>query len=122
MLRAEVAEGTELGREAKKYMDEGDLCADEVIINMIKERLRDDDARDGFLLDGSPGNQEQADALGEALDVSAAAHRGPADRGARHEVVRRLAGRRVRQERRRHLPRRIDPPKHEGVATRTAPA
>jgi adenylate kinase len=117
MLRAQVAEGTELGREAKKYMDEGDLVPDEVIINMIKERLSDDDARDGFLLDGFPRNEEQADALGEALDelgrrlTAALLIEVPDD-----EVVRRLAGRRVCVKNGAHIYHvEFDPPKHEGV-------
>jgi adenylate kinase len=117
MLRAQVAEGTELGREAKQYMDEGELVPDEVIINMIKERLGDDDARDGFLLDGFPRNEEQADALGEALDdvgrrlTAALLIDVPDD-----EVVRRLAGRRVCVKNGGHIYHvEFDPPKHEGV-------
>ena len=63
MLREQVAEGTELGREAKSFMDAGELVPDEVIIGMIVERIADGDARDGFLLDGFPRNEQQADAL-----------------------------------------------------------
>ncbi len=67
MLRAQVAEGTELGSEAKRYMDAGELVPDEVIIGMIIDRIGEGDARDGFLLDGFPRNEQQADALDEAL-------------------------------------------------------
>ncbi len=84
MLRAQVSEGTELGREAKRFMDEGDLVPDNVIIGMIKERIGDDDARDGFLLDGFPRNTEQADALDEAAQRP----RTPPDRGAAHRGAR----------------------------------
>ena len=63
MLRAQVADGTELGLQAKQYMDAGELVPDEVIIGMIIDRVGGEDARDGFLLDGFPRNEEQADAL-----------------------------------------------------------
>ena len=84
ILRAQVAEGTELGRKAKLYMDAGELVPDEVIIGMIIERVAEGDARDGFLLDGFPRNVQQADALGRgAQRARAAPHRGAADRSAR---------------------------------------
>jgi adenylate kinase len=67
MLRAQVTDGTELGRKAKEYMDAGELVPDEVIIGMIVDRVGGEDARDGFLLDGFPRNEDQADALSEAL-------------------------------------------------------
>jgi adenylate kinase len=117
MLRAQVAEGTDLGREAKKYMDEGDLVPDDVIIKMITDRITDDDARDGFLLDGFPRNKSQADALNDAvakLDrrlTAALLIEVPDD-----EVVRRLAGRRTCVKNGSHIYHvEFDPPKHEGV-------
>ena len=65
-------------------MDAGELVPDEVIIGMITERIGDGDARDGFLLDGFPRNEQQADALDEALDgLERQLTRGAADRGAR---------------------------------------
>jgi adenylate kinase len=70
IFRANVSEGTELGVTAKKYMDAGDLVPDEVTSAMVRERLKEDDATDGFLLDGYPRTIAQADALGEALDDS----------------------------------------------------
>src|SRR5437870_2470383 len=96
MLRTEVAGGTELGAQARRYMDAGDLVPDEVIIGMIMRRISDEDASDGFLLDGFPRNKEQAQALEEALEardrrLSAALLIDAPDA----EVVRRLAGRRV---------------------------
>ena len=63
MLRAQVAEGTELGVQAQRYMKAGELVPDEVIVGMIIERIGAADARDGFLLDGFPRNEAQADAL-----------------------------------------------------------
>lgn len=69
MLRAEVKAGSDLGNEAKRFMDAGDLVPDEVIIGMITKRVGEDDAREGFLLDGFPRNAEQADALAKALEA-----------------------------------------------------
>jgi adenylate kinase len=117
MLRAQVAEETELGKQAKSYMDAGELVPDDVIINMIISRVRDDDARDGFLLDGFPRNEAQAEALGEALKGLERKLTGvllievPDD-----EVVRRLSGRRVCVKNPSHIYHvDFDPPKHEGV-------
>lgn len=116
MLRAQVAEGTELGREAKGYMDEGDLVPDEVIVGMIQDRLNEDDARDGFLLDGFPRTRGQADSLSQALNeldrrlVAALLIEVSDD-----EVVRRLAGRRVCSKNGHTYHVEFDPPKHEGV-------
>ncbi len=67
MLRAEVKEGTDLGRKAKEFMDRGDLVPDEVIIGMILVCVQGSDCADGFLLDGFPRNPGQAEALDEAL-------------------------------------------------------
>jgi adenylate kinase len=117
ILRAEVAEGSELGRTAKRFMDAGELVPDEVIVEMITRRLGAGDARDGFLLDGFPRNAEQADALAEALEglerrlTAALLIEVPDD-----EVVRRLAGRRVCVKNPNHIYHvEFDPPKHEGV-------
>jgi adenylate kinase len=117
MLRSQVAEGTELGNEAKRYMDAGELVPDEVIIGMITDRLADEDARDGFLLDGFPRNLDQADALEEALRkldrrLTAALLIEVGD----DELVRRLTGRRVCVKNPGHIYHiQSDPPKHEGV-------
>ncbi|MQA78319.1 MAG: adenylate kinase [Streptosporangiales bacterium] len=96
LFRANVSQGTPLGVEAKRYMDTGDLVPDEVTIKMVRERLAEEDARDGFLLDGFPRTVPQAEVLGGMLDEL--------DRGLDvvlelvvddDEVVRRLAGRRT---------------------------
>jgi len=97
IFRANVSGGTELGRQAKEYMDRGDLVPDEVTIAMVRDRLAEDDARDGFLLDGFPRNVPQAETLKKILT---------SDFDARldivlelvvdeDEVVRRLSGRRT---------------------------
>src|SRR5918994_201431 len=67
ILRKAVAEETELGKQAKEYMDRGDLVPDEVIIGVILEEVGSDAAQDGFLLDGFPRTPDQAEALDEAL-------------------------------------------------------
>jgi adenylate kinase len=117
MLRKQVADGTELGREAKGYMDKGELVPDEVIIGMILQRIEEPDAREGFLLDGFPRNESQADALDAALR-----ERGRRLSGvlmievADDEVVRRLTGRRVCVKNPSHIYHvEFDPPKHEDV-------
>jgi adenylate kinase len=94
LLRAAVKEGTELGLEAKKFMDAGDLVPDEVVVGMIRERLSGDGASDRFLLDGFPRTVAQGEALDAMLDELSA----PLDHVLylhvdREELVRRLAGR-----------------------------
>lgn len=63
ILRASIQKGTEMGLQAKKFMDAGDLVPDEVVIGIIKERLAEADCKGGFLLDGFPRTIEQAKAL-----------------------------------------------------------
>jgi adenylate kinase len=114
MLRANVKEGTELGQEAKKYMDAGDLVPDELIVAMVAERLQEDDAQDGFILDGFPRNIEQAKALDKQLSdlgrrVTAALLIDVPD----DEVIRRLSGRRVCVKAGHNYHIEFDPPKHE---------
>src|SRR5256885_15276115 len=67
ILRAAVKEGSELGKEAKQYMDRGDLVPDELICRVIMERIDSPEAADGFILDGFPRNLHQAEAVEEAL-------------------------------------------------------
>jgi adenylate kinase len=117
ILRAEVAAKTDLGREAKRYMDAGDLVPDAVIVEMITQRVGGGEARDGFVLDGFPRNEDQADALARALEglerrLTAALVIDVPDT----EVVRRLAGRRVCVKNPNHIYHvEFDPPKHDGV-------
>lgn len=67
IFRANVSQGTELGVQAKRYMDAGQLVPDEVTINMVRDRLAEPDAADGFLLDGFPRTVPQATALDKLL-------------------------------------------------------
>lgn len=116
ILRAAVADGTELGLKAKGYMDAGALVPDEVIIGVILDRLKESDAQDGFLLDGFPRTVPQAEALADALQavgrgLTAVLLIDVSD----DEVVRRLSGRRVSAKTGRVYHVEFDPPKNEGV-------
>ena len=68
MLREAVAAGTPLGRQAKAAMDAGQLVGDEIVLAIIQERINRADARNGFILDGFPRNQPQAEALDQLLN------------------------------------------------------
>ncbi|RLI88670.1 MAG: adenylate kinase [Archaeoglobales archaeon] len=68
MLREAVAKGTELGKKAKEYMDKGQLVPDEVVIGIVKERLKQPDCEKGFILDGFPRTLPQAEALDKMLE------------------------------------------------------
>ncbi len=67
LLRAAVAAGTALGKEAKSYMDKGELVPDSVVLGMVEERLKQDDCKKGYILDGFPRNTKQAEALDKML-------------------------------------------------------
>ncbi|HDJ3647973.1 TPA: adenylate kinase [Staphylococcus aureus] len=67
MFRKAIKEETELGKEAKSYMDRGELVPDEVTVGIVKERISEDDAKKGFLLDGFPRTIEQAEALNNIM-------------------------------------------------------
>ena len=95
ILRAAVRQGTPLGQEAKRYMDSGGLVPDEVIIGIIRERLRQDDTKAGFILDGFPRTVVQAEALTRLAEEQAR----PIDHVIsievpEQELLQRLAGRR----------------------------
>jgi adenylate kinase len=100
IFRANVAEGTELGRAAQEYMDRGDLVPDELVIAMVMERLASSDCDAGFVLDGFPRTVNQA----EALDRRLAGLGSPLEAAlsfdvTEEELLRRLAGRAAAQHR-----------------------
>ncbi len=68
ILREAVAKGTELGKKAKEYMDRGELVPDEIVIGIVKERLKEPDCQKGFILDGFPRTLPQAEALDKMLE------------------------------------------------------
>ncbi len=116
MLRGNVKEGTELGKEAQRYMDAGELVPDDLIVRMAAERLQHADARDGFILDGFPRTIAQAEALDKQLSqlgrrVTTALLIDVPD----EEVIGRLSGRRVCVKAGHNYHVQFDPPKHEGV-------
>jgi adenylate kinase len=116
ILRAAVREGTELGTEAKGYMDRGDLVPDDVMVGIIAERVASDEAADGFVLDGFPRTIPQAEALDSKLselgrELTAAILIDVPD----EEVIRRLSGRRVCVQEGHIFHLEFDPPKNEGV-------
>lgn len=92
MLRAAVKAGTDLGKIAKKIMDEGGLVSDELIINLVKERIAQDDCKEGFLFDGFPRTIPQAQALKDAkVLIDGVIEIDVAD----VEIIQRMSGRRV---------------------------
>ena len=112
MLREAIANGTDLGKEAKKYMDEGNLVPDELILGIVAERVAQPDCANGFILDGVPRTLAQAEAL--------------EDRGVKidhvisievddSEIERRMTGRRVCAKCGASYHVSANPPKTEGV-------
>ena len=91
MLRAAIAAGTEMGRKAKEYMDQGQLVPDEVVIGIVRDRLADADCQKGYILDGFPRTVEQAAALGTFAKIDVAINLDVPD----DVLVKRLSGRRV---------------------------
>jgi len=116
ILRAAVREQTALGREAKEYMDRGDLVPDEVIVGAIGERIDSPEAADGFILDGFPRTVPQAEALDAKLEQLGRVLNGvlliDADD---EEVARRLGGRRTCVENGHVFHVDFNPPKRDGV-------
>jgi len=112
MLRAAVKAGTPLGLEAKKVMDAGGLVSDDIIINLVKERLKESDCQNGYLFDGFPRTIPQAEAMKTAgvkidfvleIDVP------------HGEIIERMSGRRVHPASGRSYHVRFNPPKKEGI-------
>ncbi|MFJ5551120.1 adenylate kinase [Streptomyces sp. NPDC093225] len=96
LFRANISQGTELGKKAKAYMDAGDLVPDEVTIGMAKDRMEQADAVNGFLLDGFPRNVSQAEALDSMLQGADMKLDAVLDLEVpEDEVVKRIAGRRI---------------------------
>jgi adenylate kinase len=116
ILREAVAEESELGKEAKEYMDNGELVPDELISRAVAERFESGETDEGFLLDGFPRTVGQAEVLNEILEdqgrelTAVLLIEAPDD-----EVVRRLSGRRTCAKGNHVYHVEFDPPKHEGV-------
>lgn len=111
MLRAAIKAGTDLGKQAKSFMDAGKLVTDEIIIGLVKERIQEADCANGFLLDGFPRTVPQADALKAAgVAIDAVIEIDVPD----SEIVNRMAGRRVHPGSGRTYHLVYNPPKVEG--------
>lgn len=111
MLRAHVKAGTDLGKAAKKIMDEGGLVSDDIIMGMVKERIEEDDCKSGFLFDGFPRTLAQADAMKDAgIFVDAVVEIDVPD----EEIIRRMSGRRVHLASGRTYHVVFNPPKEQG--------
>jgi adenylate kinase len=111
MLRAHVKAGSDLGKAAKKIMDEGGLVSDDIIMGMVKERITEDDCKNGFLFDGFPRTIPQAEALKDAgVAVDAVVEIDVPD----EEIIKRMSGRRVHLASGRTYHLIYNPPKVEG--------
>ena len=116
ILRNAIEQGSDLGQEAKRYVDAGELVPDEVICRVIEERFDSGEADDGFLLDGFPRTIGQAEMLEQALDsrgrlLTAVLLIEVDD----DEVIRRLSGRRTCAKNGHVYHVEFDPPKNEGI-------
>ena len=111
MLRAAVKAGSELGLKVKEIMETGGLVSDEIIIDLVKERIQSDDCANGFLFDGFPRTIPQAEAMIEAgVDIDYVVEIDVDD----EEIVKRLSGRRVHPNSGRVYHVIYNPPVNEG--------
>lgn len=112
MLRAAVRAGTALGLEAKKVMDAGELVSDDLIMDLVKDRIRQDDCRQGYLFDGFPRTLGQAEAMQrEGILIDCVVEIVVAD----EEIIKRLDGRRVHPGSGRVYHVLFNPPQQPGV-------
>lgn len=111
MLRAAIKAGTEMGKMAKAAMDAGKLVTDEIIIGLVKDRIAEDDCKNGYLLDGFPRTLAQADAVTNAgIQIDAVIEIDVPD----SEIVKRMSGRRAHLASGRTYHILFNPPKVEG--------
>lgn len=116
MFRAAIKNNTELGQKAKSFMDNGELVPDEVTIGIVRERLLEEDAKKGFLLDGFPRTVEQAEALNEMLAAVDRKIEGVINIDVQEEeLMNRLTGRRICETCGTTYHLVFNPPKVEGI-------
>ena len=116
MLREAIKNGTELGLQAKAVMDSGNLVSDELIIELVKERISKDDCKNGFLFDGFPRTIPQAEALQENnVDINGVIELVIAD----EEIIKRMSGRRIHLASGRTYHVDFNPPKKSGLDDET---
>ena len=116
MLREAIKNGTELGLQAKAVMDAGNLVSDELIIELVKDRISQDDCKNGFLFDGFPRTIPQAEALQENnIDINGVIELVIAD----EEIIERMSGRRIHLASGRTYHVDFNPPKKPGMDDET---
>ena len=116
MFRKAIKDETDLGKEAKSYMDRGELVPDEVTVGIVKERISEDDAKKGFLLDGFPRTIDQAEALNSIMaeldrNIDAVIN----IEGPEEELMNRLTGRRICEKCGTTYHLVFNPPKVDGI-------
>lgn len=116
ILRQNVAEGTSLGKEAKSYMDKGELVPDSVVLGLVEDRLKKDDCKKGYILDGFPRNTAQAEALDKILASLGMPLTGVLSMDVpKDDLMKRLIGRRTCNGCGQMYNVYFSPPKNEGV-------
>ena len=116
MLREAIKNGTELGLQAKAVMDSGNLVSDELIIELVKERISQEDCKNGFLFDGFPRTIPQAEALQENnVDINGVIELVIAE----EEIIKRMSGRRIHLASGRTYHVDFNPPKKSGLDDET---
>ena len=116
MFRAAIKEGTEMGKQAKSYIDKGQLVPDEVTIGIVRDRLGQDDCKKGFILDGFPRTVEQADALtGILRDLGLSLTRVLNINVPASDLIERAVGRRICKKCGATYHTKFNPPKKEGI-------
>ncbi|HEY4543589.1 MAG TPA: adenylate kinase [Tissierellaceae bacterium] len=116
ILRENIKNNTELGITAKSFMDKGHLVPDELVVSIMKNRLLEDDCKDGFLLDGFPRTVDQAKALDEALDsMGISLNKVVNIKAADDVLIERISGRRVCKACGATYHVTYNPPKEEGI-------
>ena len=111
MLRAEVDAGSAIGKQAQKYMNAGNLVPDQLVIEMVKQRIAQADCKNGFIIDGFPRTVAQAEALRASnIDIDFVVEIEVGD----HEILRRMSGRRVHPASGRTYHVEFNPPKVQG--------
>ncbi len=112
MLREAIRDGTELGKKVKAVMDSGALVTDEIILDLVKERIAKDDCKNGYLFDGFPRTIPQAEALvSQNIEIDYVIEINVPD----NEIISRLSGRRIHLDSARVYHVEHNPPKVEGV-------
>ena len=115
MLRASVSKGTELGLKAKVLMEKGELVPDDLILDLVKDRISEKDCANGFLFDGFPRTLDQANALKDKIKIDCVIEIMVDD----DEIIQRMSGRRVHTASGRTYHIKYNPPKQENIDDET---